>query len=223
MVIAMINGKQIRAARALLEWDAKDLATKANLSLDTVFKIETGSVQPRPVTEEKIANVFNENGIEFLGSHGVQWIQHRIKTLAGAEGLKSFFDDMRAMAKKTGSGIAACGFHEEYFKKKLGDYVKYHRDEMATIKRGGLRCLIEEGDTNFGASAFGSYRWLHKEYYTRVPFYVFGAKLAIIDESASENPLITVIENPAIAQAYRRQFNALWERASVPTNQQVKK
>jgi len=219
----MIIGKQIRAARALLEWDAKDLAKKSGLSLDTVFKIENGSVQPRPATADKIMNVFNENGVEFLGSHGVQWMPHRIKTLAGVEGLKSFFDDMRTMAKQTGTGIAACGFHEAYFKSKLGDYVEYHRREMASIKKGGLRCLIEEGDTNFGASAFGSYRWLHKEYYTHVPFYVFGAKLAIIDESAPENPLITVIENSTIAQAYRRQFNALWERASVPTNTPPKK
>lgn len=212
----MINGKQIRAARALLEWDAKTLATKTGLSLDTVFKIETGAVQARSSTEEKILCTFNDNGVEFLGNHGVQWIQHQVRTLTGIDGLKLFFDDVRHTAKTSGGDISICGFSEDYFEHKLGDYLDYHRKEMIPIKNYKMRCLIEEEDHNFGASDYCEYKWQRKENFSNVPFYIYGDKTAIIATTAPESPLILLINNRTIAQAYRRQFNAMWSNAIIP-------
>jgi len=212
----MVDGRQIRAARALLGWDAKDLATKADLSLDAVFKIETGTVQARTVTAEKIAAAFNDNGVEFIGNHGVQWIQHQVRTLAGIEGLKTFFDDVRVVAKRSDDEIVICGVDEAYLEKKLGEYLDYHRKEMASYGNVSMRCLIEENDFDLGASDYCQYRWLSKESFSNVPFYIYGDKMAIIVASAPESPLILLIQNRAITQAYRKQFEAVWSTASQP-------
>ena len=42
----MITGRQIRAARGLVDWSAATLADKAGLTRETVSKIEDETVQP---------------------------------------------------------------------------------------------------------------------------------------------------------------------------------
>lgn len=219
----MINGRQIRAARALLEWDAKDLATKTGLSLDAIFKIENGVVQARGGSIEKIIGVFNDGGVEFLGSHGVQWIQHQVRTLAGVDGLKTFFDDVRAVVKRAPEEIVICGVEEEYLEKKLGEYLDYHRHEMTTFGNVKMRCLVEENDFDLGASDYCQYRWLPKENFSNVPFYIYGDKMAIIVTTAPEAPLILLIQNRAIAHAYKKQFETIWATALEPKKRRSKK
>jgi transcriptional regulator with XRE-family HTH domain len=42
----MISGAQVRAARALLGWTAKELARKANVGISTVQRIENSAGPP---------------------------------------------------------------------------------------------------------------------------------------------------------------------------------
>ena len=131
----------------------------------------------------------------------------------GVEGLKAFFDDVREVAQKSDEEIVICGFQEDYFEKKLGDFLDFQRKEMASYKNVHMRCLIEEGDINQGASTYCRYRWQAKENFSSVPFYTYGDRTAIIATSAPEDPLILLIRNPTISQAYRRQFGAMWSAA----------
>src|ERR1700733_9628335 len=115
----MITGRQIRAARSLLDWDAQTLADQAGMTRETVSRIENDTVQAQERSMEKILRAFDEYGIEFIGSTGVQWAQHQTKTLVGIEGLKTFFGDVRAVAQNTNEEIVICGFDEDYFENKL--------------------------------------------------------------------------------------------------------
>ena len=206
----MINAEQIRAARALLDWSTAELAVQTGLTVNGINKIERGHVQPHGNTLEELQRVFEAAGVEFIGSIGVQWAQRYVRTMTGVEGLKAFFDDVRAVVQQSDQEIVICGVSEDYLEKKLGDYLAYHRKQMASYANLKMRCLVEEQDFSLGASDYCHYRWLPRDYFSNVPFYIYGNKMAIIVASGPEDPLILLINNPTIAEAYRRQFGAMW-------------
>ena len=61
---------RIRAARALLRWSGKDLATKTGLGFSTLMRLEVleGVPGAQAKTLETIQKVFEQAGIEFIGT-----------------------------------------------------------------------------------------------------------------------------------------------------------
>ena len=66
MVVFMITSRQIRAARALLNWPQQQLADKAIVSLNAVARLEKGIVDSRVSTVLAIQKTLAKAGIEFL-------------------------------------------------------------------------------------------------------------------------------------------------------------
>jgi len=67
----LLIGPQIRAARALLGWSAREAAEKSRLSLPTIQRLEQSSgvsstAQERTIVDLKRA--FEEAGVEFIGT-----------------------------------------------------------------------------------------------------------------------------------------------------------
>lgn len=63
----MLTSEQIRAARALLRWDQKDLARAAGISVETIKRIEKtpGPVSAYLATVEAITKALEIGGAEF--------------------------------------------------------------------------------------------------------------------------------------------------------------
>ena len=219
-----LSARQISAAMALAGMTQDELATLAGIARPSLNRILNEEVVAKKETLRKLRHALESRSVEFIGNTGVQWAQQQVRTLAGVEGLKAFFDDVREVAQKTDEEIVICGFAEEYFEEKLGDFINFQRKEMASYKNVRMRCLIEEGDSNQGASTYCRYRWQAKENFSSVPFYTYGDRTAIIATSAPEAPLILLIRNASISNAYRQQFNAMWASAQEPTeNAKTKK
>ncbi|MBX3492134.1 MAG: helix-turn-helix domain-containing protein [Parvibaculum sp.] len=69
----MITAEQLRAARAMLRWEQKDLAEKAQVSLPTVKRLEamSGSLMAvRVDTIEALKRAIQAGGIEFIPENG---------------------------------------------------------------------------------------------------------------------------------------------------------
>ena len=66
----MISSEQIRAARALLRWEQKDLAAASGVSLPSLKRLETqpGKLAAHAGTIEAIERAFNGAGVIFLGA-----------------------------------------------------------------------------------------------------------------------------------------------------------
>jgi transcriptional regulator with XRE-family HTH domain len=66
----MITGAQMRAARALLGIDQKELARLAGLSVPTIQRMETSDGVVKAVVEslEKVVNALNRAGVELIGA-----------------------------------------------------------------------------------------------------------------------------------------------------------
>lgn len=67
----MITAGQMRAARALLGIDQRELATLAGVSLPTIQRMEAsgGTVRGVVDTLTKVIGALNEAGIELIGDH----------------------------------------------------------------------------------------------------------------------------------------------------------
>ncbi len=59
-----LTNAQVRAARALLGWTAKQLAAKVGVHRNTISNIEVGRYAP-PETMQAIKHVLQQAGVEF--------------------------------------------------------------------------------------------------------------------------------------------------------------
>lgn len=217
----MLSGKQIRAARVLAGWDIKDLAPRAGLSITAVQNIETGAV-PKPATLGRIIKTFSDAGIEFLDNEGVRRKPTNIDVLIGSDGLRQFFDGVHDYASSHGGTIMMFGIDETTFIETITpEFSQNYLNRMTEVsrRRGDLEVLAItcEGDTNFCASDYNEYRWISKDLFQFVPFYIYGETLAIMDFNTTPGPIIMLLKSPAVANAYRKQFQAFWKMAYPPT------
>lgn len=68
----MILSEQIKAARSLLDWDQKELATRADVGITTVKRLEarSGVVGGTMDTVVRLKSALEAAGIEFIGGPG---------------------------------------------------------------------------------------------------------------------------------------------------------
>lgn len=68
----MIWSIQLRAGRALIGWDQKDLAAAAHLSLPTIKRMETSGGEVRGTARNvwKIQRALENAGVEFIDENG---------------------------------------------------------------------------------------------------------------------------------------------------------
>jgi len=220
--------EQIRMALGALDWKLDDWAEATGLSSVGLSNIRTGTSQPQKKTMDTIVRVFEEQGIEFI-HEGVRRKPEVFDILTGREGLRQFFDGVHEYASKNGGTIIMFGIDETTFIDTITpefsqDYLKRMTD--VSQKRGDLEVLaiLCEGDTNFCAAEYNEYRWISKDVFQAVPFYIYGETLAIMDFETTTGPTIVLLKSRAITNAYRKQFQAFWNMAYPPSvNGETKK
>ncbi len=215
----MITGRQIRAARALLDWDSVMLAEKAGLTRQTISRIESDIVQPQEATLARLMVAFGQSGIEFIENSGVRLKPQSVEVLSDTSGFTRFYEYVYEEISKFGGMVCVSGVDEKLFSKyRLNPEV--HRERMRELcaRRQDItmRILVEEGDYNFVATSYASYRWQEKKYFSKASFYVFGSSLALISFDSQPPPLIILIKSAAFADAYRNAFDIAWNNAVVP-------
>lgn len=67
-----ITSEQLRAARALLQWDQKKLAAESMVSIATIKRLEplSGPLRANQVTIEALRRALENAGIEFIPENG---------------------------------------------------------------------------------------------------------------------------------------------------------
>ncbi|MDI4662785.1 helix-turn-helix domain-containing protein [Xanthobacter autotrophicus] len=75
---SMVNGRQIKAARALLGWSRNELADRTGVTAPTVKVVEkdSGVLESLASTRARLCHVLEEEGVAFLngGAMGVQLV-----------------------------------------------------------------------------------------------------------------------------------------------------
>lgn len=212
----MITTAQIRGARGVLGWSQGDLSERTGISATSIGSIENGLTQPRDSTLQTIQKAFEDNGIEFLPNDGLRKKSGYINFFRGLAGFKDFYDDIYETARAYGKPMEflVSNVDEQQFMKWGKDIFAPHSSRMNELGNVTYKILVQEGDTNFVASSYAHYRWLPKEFFSSVPFYVYGNKLAVI--LFDTDLTVMVLDYPMITDAYRRQFDAMWNIAKTP-------
>ena len=215
----MISPRQIRAARGLLDWDATELGKHTNLSRETIANIESGRTQAREGSLEKIAKVFDENGVEFTANDGVRLKPRNTETFEGPSRFDEFYDFIFEHLKNEGGDICIYGHNAKLFYKYRKDPDLHRRRMMQLLKDRptfSVRTMNEHGDGHMPNAAFSTYKWQKKEHFPPTSFYVFGSCVALISFDGAAPPYVILIKSPLFAEAYRRYFDLAWDLAENP-------
>ena len=62
----MIEGRQVRAARGLLEWSRSDLVRASGVSMSALLRLESTQADTRSSTVNKIVTALEDAGIVFV-------------------------------------------------------------------------------------------------------------------------------------------------------------
>ena len=213
MLNTMIDHRQIRAARALLNWTQSDLARAAAMATSSVKNIESESSSARRETLAQIHSAFDDNGIEFMPGTGVRLKDDIVAVHDGRRAtaalLDSIYTHVQAAPERE---VCITGLDEAFSVDTDGEQMlTSHIDRLA---RAGVRerILLCEGDTRF-LNAPECYRWLPRAYFTRnAPIYVYGDCIA--SHSGSLRRRTIIIEARPLAQHMRMIFSLLWDCAS---------
>lgn len=213
-----LSGKQIKAARAMLDWSRADLAVMSGISEPNITRLEAGG-DARADTMRKLNDAFQNHGIVFTINGGVEPVRPDLRTYQTPDGLRAFMDDVYNVVKEYGGDVVLTGVVEKIFSDTLGtEFDDMHMQRMALLKNYTMRCLIEDGDQNFISNEYCQYRWVRSEQFKSVPFYVYGNKVAFIQfDVPVDAPLIVVLQSKAIADTFRSQFEGMWKIAKQPT------
>ena len=213
----MPTGRQIRAARVLLDLDAVDLAKRVGVRRETISFIENEQKKPRAETIEKIKTVFADYGIEFLGEKGITQRDDQVVTLKGENIFFRILDEVIFTLKDqpNAEALFAC-VSDSLSSPQVID--NYNRLRRLGIK---MRSLIREGDTEL-CGKLDEYRCLPKEYFINTPMVIYGDKIATMLYDAPSGGVITersaiIVHNTFLAASQRNLFNFAWISAQRPT------
>jgi transcriptional regulator with XRE-family HTH domain len=214
----MITVQQIKAARSLLDWRQEDLAQRSGISLAAINKLEREIVSPRTFTMETLQQTFEQQGVEFIEGPGVRLTHDifRMKILEGDKApgqlLDDIFETLREESNPSRQEMLLSGLDERQWE-PYADAVAQHQARL-NEHNIGWRALICEGDTEllpYLEKPETIYRWISKELFTQMLYYVYGDKYAMV---IFEKPVrVIIIESKIVAETYRKQFEMNWKNA----------
>lgn len=209
----MIDHRQIRAARALLNWSQADLARAAHMATSSIKNAESENSCARKETLGHIQEAFDLNGVEFTPGTGLRLKTDIVAVHDGRRATAALLDNIYTYAQTAPDReVCIIGLDETFSIDTDGaQLLQSHIDRL---KASGVRerILICEGDTRFLNSP-ESYRWLPRSYFTRnSPIYVYGDRIAIHSGSLKRRTII--IEARPLAQHMRMIFSVLWDCVS---------
>jgi len=210
----ILKARQIKAARALLDWAQDKLAEEAGLSVATIRKLELGNISPRGKTNELIRHVFEEAGLEFIEPNGVRERPEGIIVYEGDEGIKAYLEDIYHTSLRNGSEIIQVWPSKNAAIKTIGDHRFAHAERMiAAQDRIKVKCILTE-DPTYLPFPYIEDRFLSRHFIDFVPFYVYSDKYVIFPPAPDGKRKIVVIQSRVVADAFRRQFDTMWNKAS---------
>ena len=210
----MIDYRQIRAARALLNWSQADLARASGLATSSVKNIESESGSARKETLEQVFDAFDENGLEFMPGFGVRLKNHIVTVHDDKRATSALLDDIYTHTQTAAERqVCIIGLDEGFSVETDGLLLLTSHIERLTKAGIRERILVCEGDTCF-LNAPDCYRWLPRQYFTRsAPIYIYGDRIAI--HSGSLKRRTVILEQKALAVHQRMLFALLWDKVSI--------
>lgn len=205
-----IAAGQIRAARGMLDWSREELAREADLSPNTIRKLEEGNVSLKK-TMEAVRRAFENAGILFTEEEGIRRERMDVKVLKGAESCDAFFETLFDIAKRKGGEIIGAFKTQEMMIKALGIPNNDHMERLEKLKNhAGIRCVLaDEKESNKKLSQCRTR--VVPGYCVGHSYFVYGNRYAIVQRKGSEAFQYIIQNDVEQACHYREHFEELWD------------
>jgi transcriptional regulator with XRE-family HTH domain len=208
----MSLGKQIRAARMLVGWDAEDLAAKAEVTRETIFNIERGVFRPRTNTLERIVRAFRDVGVEFIGERGVELRDDTVRKIEGTDCYAQLLDEVYYQLCEGDEFLVA--WADETLSPPA-----VHSAYRRIIKKGiTYRKFIQHGNT-FICGPLSWYRYIPRRYYQNATAVFYQDKSAYLTEDFRK---VIILKDAALTRANKKFFEMIWSTSSQPSRTTTK-
>lgn len=212
----MITREQIKAARALLDWNQKQLAEQAGLSEPTIKLIETGKINSKPDTLLVIQTTLENASIEFLPQKGVRFKDDLITVIEKKDPHDNVYmklmDDVFYTTRSKPTEILFSFVDQSISPPEVISKQKLIRESGAR-----MRFLIRNGDKKLLFPA-EEYRYLPTGFYLNNPTVIYGDKyaVAVIDFSGRNIEKVIIIHDKDIAAIKKNEFEIIWQYGEKP-------
>ncbi|MGE3770977.1 MAG: helix-turn-helix domain-containing protein [Bdellovibrionales bacterium] len=211
----MIEAKQIRAARGLLDWTREDLAKASGVSTPALGQIETENRTARSGSLDKIKAAFENAGVVFTDNSGVKLKSDLVTIYEGTEGVREFFDNVYAVVStQTPLILVGGGFQQDFFDNMDKEYLEFHKKRLEAIPGFEIRTIKPASLKDEKPLDYVKFRVLPDHMFSRLPFYLYHNNLGVIRWKPT--PRIVVIRDQQVAEAYHHQFDLIWKVAKRP-------
>lgn len=204
--------RQIRSARAWLDWTRDDLAKKADVVANTIASIEKGdgTSEPNARTLAKIMAAFEQGGVELVEDGGVRPRLSRVSYYTGPDGFRRFFDDIyQTVSTHPNPDVCIANNDDALIQKFLGDYEVKHIERMSKLSLPRYKVLNKESDLYIRSSQYCEFRWISNSQFANTCVYIYGDKTGFIDFE-HDSVMVTVVDSPNVSRALRRMFDVSW-------------
>ncbi len=206
-------GLKIKKSRLGAGLTQEALAQKTGVPYTTLIKVESGAIKnPSIKVITSIARTLAIPIEALTDSEGL------IKTIEGPDSIMKILNDVYDTLKDSGGEVFISGIDERKFLEADKKAITSH---IERLKKAGIneRLLAREGDSFFFAGAQSTYRWVPENLFNPTPIYVYGEKIAMIVWGVYQQ--VIIIQNPVLADAYRKQFLFIWKHAKIPPSKTV--
>jgi transcriptional regulator with XRE-family HTH domain len=209
----MIEPRQIRAARALLNWSQDDLASASGIARSSIKNIENDITIARRDTIHDIQVSLENCGVEFLPGSGVRIKSDFVSHLSGADTFLKILDDVILTLRTANNAEAlfSCVVDGISPPEVIESY-RYMRSQK--IK---MRSLIKEDDTALYGD-LSEYRCLPKKFFHNSAQIIYHDKIAtmLLDEATGSDKGAIIVRNAPLAAAQKNLFEFIWAQCPQP-------
>lgn len=210
----MIEARQIRAARALLDWTRDDLAKASGVSVPALTQIEGEHRIARGSSLDKIRTALEGAGVVFTDNMGVKMRSDTLQVYEGLDGFNHFLDDVYISLKNASEpNVFVSGVERDRFVAgRSKQSVEQHRARMETISGLDFRVISGEQEAPLVQKEnYVKYRVIDQDRFYPLPIYGYAGKLGIITWEPQLK--VIVIANADVYRAFNIFFELLWRRA----------
>ena len=199
-----ISVEQIKAARALLKWTQKDLATHAGVNNDQVHNIEGGRSRSSDVLES-IYQAFINGGSDFIGGGG-KYNKKKLVSFSGDNWFYDIADDiLRTLKNQDNKEVLFFGGSDSDSSPELMQKLREIRS--AGI---GMRSMIQKGDSCL-MGPNSEYRWIPENLFSKYIAVIYGER-AVLDMGNKG----LLINNPDVSNILRSMYELMWNTLEEP-------
>jgi len=205
----MPTGRQIRAARMLIDWEATDLSRSASLSTETILKIERGEANPKPDTMEKIINALRDGGVEFDGERGVKLILEDYRVFEGEDCYIKLLDEVYLTLRgKDGAEVLSICTDDSISPTEVTQAIQRWHD-------AGIKCrfLTHEKAKKFDF-AIEEYRLIPSRFFKNSVMVVYEDYVAIL---RGTNDAVIIVRDRDHAEMLKGLFEMIWLKSKEAT------